>query len=300
MSTPKHTFGLTRRQAGTPQRQQPNGAKWASKNPVAVQVRPVEQLGGPTPKYREIVERKFTTYCRLSLGHPKHAVPKQVELLRQLFTLIQEADNTAAIQPYMPDDKVNNICHPSHILEKQSDFEHYFPEVQYYHDKIRTKIRLTSSISIKIIKNKIWGRIRQLNFWIDPTLIKSHETTRIGFLLYAHPDFTYRNDIVEIIKPIAVTKLENTTDFEFDAQPEKFTVVSGLEKLSEKVVMIRSTPRQSEDFQQIIIDLFAETNTTDIKSLRKYIFVPLSIVGDADKSTLQGLIRTQRNFRNNV
>ena len=36
MSTPNHTFGLIRRQAGTPQRQQPNGAKWASKNPVAV------------------------------------------------------------------------------------------------------------------------------------------------------------------------------------------------------------------------------------------------------------------------
>ena len=155
-------------------------------------------------------------------------------------------------------------------------------------------------ISNKVIKNKIWGRIRQLNFWIDPTLIKSHETSRCGFLLYAHPDFTHQHDIIKILEPIAKAKLDNLRDFEFDAQPEKLNVVSGLEKISEKVVMIRSTSRQSENFQQIMTDLFAEDNTTDIQFLRKYMFVPMSIVGDVDKSTLQGLIRPQKNFRNNV
>ena len=95
MSNPTHTFGLTRRNQTTPLRQQPNGAKWASKAPVAVLIRPVENLDGPVPTHREIVERKFTTYCRLSLGHPRHAVPKKVELLRQLFTIIHDADNTA-------------------------------------------------------------------------------------------------------------------------------------------------------------------------------------------------------------
>lgn len=103
-----------------------------------------------------------------------------------------------------------------------------------------------------------------------------------------------------MIEPIALAKLENTIDFEFDAQPEKLNVVSGLEKMSEKVVMIRSTPRQSKNFQQILTDLFVEDNTTDIKSLQKYMFVPLFMVGDSDKSTLQGLARTQHNFRNNV
>ena len=151
-----------------------------------------------------------------------------------------------------------------------------------------------------MIKNKIWGRIRQLNFWIDPTLIKSHEISRCGFLLYAHPDFTHQHDIIKILEPIAKAKLDNLRDFEFDAQPEKLNVVSGLEKISEKVVMIRSTSRQSENFQQIMTDLFAEDNTTDIQFVRKYMFVPMSIVGDVDKSTLQGLIRPQKNFRNNV
>ena len=45
------------------------------------------------------------------------------------FAIICDADNTAAIQPFLSDDKVNSICHALHILEKQSDFEHYFPKV---------------------------------------------------------------------------------------------------------------------------------------------------------------------------
>ena len=151
-----------------------------------------------------------------------------------------------------------------------------------------------------MIKNKVFGRLRQLHFWIDPTSIKCHETSHVGFLLYAHPDLTYSNDIVEILAPIAKEKLDKIRDFKFDAQAEKLNVTSGLEKISEKVVMIRSTPRQSENFQNILSTLFVNDDETNIQTLRKYMFVLIVVPVDNTKATLQGLLRTQGNFRRNV
>ena len=57
--------------------------------------------------------------------------------------------------------------------------------------------------------------------------------------------------------------------------------------------MLRSTPSHAELVQKILTTIFSTDNTTDIKTLRKYMFVPISIAGDNDKSTLYGLVRTQ-------
>ena len=108
-------FGVTSRRTRTTARQQPNGQKWVQVRQNTPKTAPVELLGGPVPVEREKVERTFTTYCRLSLGHPRKATAQKVDLLRQLFGFIQEVDGKAAIQPYLPKDSVNSICHPAHI-----------------------------------------------------------------------------------------------------------------------------------------------------------------------------------------
>lgn len=132
-------FGVANRHSRNAPRKQPSSTKWvqvqASKPPSGA----VVQLHGPVPQQREKVERKFTTYCNLSLGHPRKSTPQKVDLLRYLFSFIREVDETAVIQPYMATDTVNSVCHPSHILDKITDFEHYFPEVKYFHRRIRTK-----------------------------------------------------------------------------------------------------------------------------------------------------------------
>ena len=281
-------------------RTHPAGDRWISVHNTAPAVRETESLDGPMPAKREQVERKFNTYCAIHLGHPRNAAPKKVYLLRHLYNLIKMADDTAAIQPYLPDDKVNSICHATHISEKIKDFEHYFPEVKYYNNRIRTKCRLSTNIPIKTIKNKIWADLRKHDFWVEPTSIKCYETARCGFFLYAHPDFTHRHDFVKILSPILKQNISSNLELEFDFQPEKLTVQTGLKKISEKVVMLRSTPSHSEKVQSILTNLFSENDDRDIMSLRKYMFVPISIAGDNDKVTLQGLLKTQQNFRQNV
>ena len=52
--------------------------------------------------------------------------------------------------------------------------------------------------------------------------------------------------------------------------------------------MLRSTPTHNDQVQTILTQLFTADNTTDIQTLRKYIFVPMMIAGDEDRSTLQG------------
>ena len=227
-------------------------------------MRKVESLDGPLPDTREIVERQFTTYCAVHLGHPRNAAPKKIELIRHVYNLIRMADPTAAIQPYLKSDKVNSICHAQHISENIKDFEHYFPEVKYYHDKIRTKCRFTTSISIKSIQHKIWADLRKYNFWLEPTSITSYETARCGFFLYAHPIFTHRHDFIDTLDPIFANAITAGQDFEYDVQPEKLTVTAGLNKLSEKVVMIRSVPTHVEKVQSILTNLFREPDATTI------------------------------------
>ena len=293
-------FGVTNRRNRTTARQQPSGQKWVQVSQSTAKTAPVELLGGPVPVEREKVERTFNTYCRLSLGHPRKAAAQKVDLLRQLFGFIKEVDGKAAIQPYLPTDNVNSVCHPAHILDKPTDFEHYFPEVKYFHRRIRTQCRLSTSIPIKDIKYKIFDKLRVNDFWIEPTLITSHESSRCGFFLYAHPDFTFRNDIMNVLNPILNSKIDQNIKLEFDVQPEKLNVNLNNTKLGERVVMLRSTPTHSEQVQQILTQLFTVDDATDIQTLRKYIFVPLRIAGDEDRSTLQGVLRTQQMFRLNV
>ena len=173
MSTGGRGFGLAPRQGRGHARHKPSGDRWISVHTTAPTARDVSSLDGPMPDKREKVERKFTTYCALHLGHTRNAAPKKVDLLRHLYTLIRMVDDTVAIQPYLPEDKVNSICHAMHISEKIKDFEHYFPEVKYYHNRIRTKCRISTNISIHIIKKKIWAELRKYDFWIEPTSIKS-------------------------------------------------------------------------------------------------------------------------------
>lgn len=229
----------------------------------------VESLDGPVPAKREIVERQFTTYCALHLGHPRRAAPHKVELIRHFFDLVQMADETAAMQPYMRSDTVNSVCHAHHIWENITDFEHYFPEVQYYQDKLRTKYRISTSISIRSIKHKIWAELRKHKYWVDPTSIKCYETKRCGFFSYAHPIFTHRHDFTEILDPIFKSKITTGQDFEYGIQPERLNVTAGLQKLSEKVVMIRSARTHTYKVQSILTSLFSTNDDTDIKSLRK-------------------------------
>ena len=213
-------FGVSRRSGRGPVRQQPKGSQWIQVGNSKSNIRGTEDFSGPVPGTREVVERQFTTYCALALGHPKGSTPRKVELLRKLLMHIRDADPTAAIPPYMKTDKVNSICHPSHILEKISDFEHYFPEGKYYLRRSRTKCWISTSPPIALIKNYIFNLLKANDFWIESTSISCQEASRCGFFLYTHPDLTYRFDIINTLTPILAAHIQHDIPLEFDVYLE--------------------------------------------------------------------------------
>ena len=81
-------------------------------------------------------------------------------LIWELLNIIRSADNMAAIQPFAKDDPVNSICHASHIVAKRTEYEHYFPEIKCYYKRYHTKCRITISISIQEIKDKVVDQLR--------------------------------------------------------------------------------------------------------------------------------------------
>ena len=64
--------------------------------------------------------------------------------------------------------------------------------------------------------------------------------------------------------------------------------------------MIRSSTRHNEHIQNLLTKIFDATDSTDIQTLRKYVFVPMNLSGDDSRTTMQGIVRTQQNFRKTV
>ena len=77
---------------------------------------------------------------------------------------------------------------------------------------------------------------------MNPTSIKCFETGRCGFFLYAHLDYTFCHDILTTLSLIIGAVFVENQEFEYDIQPERLTI-KGNQTVSEKVAMLRSTPR---------------------------------------------------------
>ena len=120
------------------------------------------------------------------------------------------------------------------------------------------------------------------------------------FFLYAHPDFTSRNDFTSVLTPLITANIPHNQDLEFDIQPEKLNITVGNNKVGEKVVMLRSTTRHNEQIQTFLTNLFDTDNETNIETIRKYVFVPMNFSGDESRIIMQGILRTQQNFRKTV
>ena len=299
-SNPGRGFGLRSRKSNAAQRPPPPQNRWVQVKPKSSGME-IHPLDGPAPSTRERVERKFTTYCALHLGHPKQRPPPtKIKLIREVFSILRSADKTLAIQPYLDSYKVNSVCHSSHLVDNATEFENYFPETRYYQKRFRTKCRFTSSVPLPEIKNKVFDQLRAHDFWVNPTSIKSYETERCGYFLYAHSDYSFRPDIMDLLAPLVTPLAEGNNELEFDVQPERLNIKTSTSHIGEKVVMLRTTPKYNEQIQTLLSSLYADSNTTDIGSLRKYAFIPMNIPGDVNNETAQGLLRSQQLFRQNV
>ena len=151
----------------------------------------------PMPTVREIVRYDHTTYVEFQRRNnsTRGQGLTKAAFIKNMLSLIQSVDKTAAILCYEDSQRANSICHPSHVPMEQGEFEIYFPRAYSYKGRITIKCRMTSSTALAQIKWKIRPKLEEYYYFLWPTPIKATRTAKAGWLYQAHPDLTYRDAI---------------------------------------------------------------------------------------------------------
>ena len=230
----------------------------------------------------------------------KKPPPAKVVLIRHVFNLFKMADPTVAILPYDNDNQANSICHATHVPEPAPEFAIYFPEFIHYLKRFRTKCRVTSSIPMWQIKSKLMMELRANDFWINPTSLKCQSSERCGFFLYAHPYATPHHNFRKVLNPIIAQAWTAKDTHEYDFIPENMTVTNHGDRVTARVLMLRTSPCLTQPLQTLLSKLYATTSDVNLGTLNRYKFVPITSDTSMSDETLQGLLRSQAAFKDNV
>ena len=120
------------------------------------------------------------------------------------------------------------------------------------------------------------------------------------FMLYAHPFITQQSSFRKVLDPILLTDWGENTDFEYDFQAEKLSITFNGTNVSTKVFLIRTNPKFTSHLQQTMSRIFAQDSTTELGTLHRYKFIPLTSNAVVPDDMLQGLLRSQKAFSENV
>ena len=287
-------FGLTRR-----------AGRGVSRPAATTQWTPVRKLpafvndGGtnaPPPPQRETITNKYTIFIVIAMGHKPNKQPSRPVMIRHMFNILRIGDNTAAILPFEADHAANSICHSMHVPENPNELAIYFPDFQYYMKRYRTKCRITTTVPMWMIKQRIIDQLRTNDYWINPTTIKSKVSERCGFFLYAHPYLSQQSDFRKIINRIIQAQNGTEDDSAYDLIAETFTVMANGIKDSARVLILRAAPSFNGKLQEMMTSIYSATSTEDLGTLSRYKFVPSTSNNTVTDDTFLGLVRAQTMF----
>ena len=165
------------------------------------------------------------------------------------------ADQTAAILPCEADNTANSICHATHVPEPAAEFAIYFPEFVHYLKRFRTKCRITSSIPMWQIKSKVMLELIAQDFWVNPTSLICKSSERCGFFLFAHPFATPHQNFLKVLNPIIEREWTSNDSHEYDFVPKNLTVTNHGERVTARVLMLRTSPCLTQLLQTLLSKL---------------------------------------------
>ena len=226
--------------------------------------------------------------------------PAKPQLARHLLSILRMGDARLAIQPYDTTSKANAICHATHIPNDPKEFAIYFPEFTHYLKRYRTKCRITSEIPVWQIKSKVFASLKANDFWMNPSVIKCLTSEKCGFFLYAHHFITQQSDFRRILDPLLKSEWGENEDHEYDFQAETLRVNHQNQRIISKVFMLRSNPKFTSKLQQTLSRIYANTNDTNLDTLSRYKFIPLTSNAVVSDEMLLGLVRSQNAYCDNI
>ena len=271
----------------TPSPQKPNG-KYAN------------LYTSPVPAQREIVRNVHVGFCdcqRKFNAYNGLKITKTV-FMKNILALIQRADKHAAIIGYKDEIKINSLCHPNHVPHDNDEFEKYFPRTYNGKGNMVIKCRFTTSIPLIDIKKKIRSELVEYNYFLWPTMLRATRTGKLGWLFLAHPDFTQRHEIAQILQPLIKTHFG--TERELQAVPETETITVANKKIQQRVLMLRCAYDDVDDLREFLTTVFSPTSTYNIGYSARYTFIPTQPVADCTIEDLQSILDQQQIFHQNV
>ena len=164
----------------------------------------IVNLQKPMPNVREIVRYEHTTYVEFQRRNnsTRGQGLTKAAFIKNMLSLVQSVDKTAAIICYEDSSGTNSIYHPSHVPMEQDEFEIYFPRAHAHNGRITIKCRMTISTALAQIKWKIRPKLEEYYYYLWPTTIKAIRTVKSGWLYQAHPDLTHRYAIRNALAPL--------------------------------------------------------------------------------------------------
>ena len=142
--------------------------------------------------------------------------------------------------------------------------------------------------------------LRANDFWVNPTSLKCQSSERCGFFLYAHPYATPHQDFRKVLNPIIEREWTANDTHEYDFVPENLTVTNHGDRVTARVLMLRTSPCLTHLLQTLRSKLYATTSEVNLGTLNRYKFVPITSDTSMSDETLQGSLRSQTTFKENV
>lgn len=248
----------------------------------------------PVPPQRGNITNKFTTFCVIALGYPRNKPPPpKVALMRQFLVILRMGDDQVAILPYDDTSQENSISAAAHVPTTPAASAIYFPEFTHYLKRHRTKGRITSAIPMWLIKSTVFSELRANDYRINPTSLKCQDSEKCGYFLYTHPYMTQQLDFRQVLDPILRDDWDEHKDYEYDFQAEKLSVTFNEQTGTAKVFLIRSSPKFTSKLQQTLTRIYADDSDTNLETLHRYKFVPLTSTAVVSDEMQVGLLRSQ-------
>lgn len=135
---------------------------------------------------------------------------------------------------------------------------------------------------------------------MNPTSMVCQTSEKYGFFLYAYHFITQQSDFRRVLDPVLKAEWGDDIDYEYDFQAETIVItVNGIKVIS-KVFLLRSNPKFTSKLQQTLSRVYAITSEVNLDTLHRYKFIPLTSNAVVSDSMLQGLLRSQNNYAQNV
>ena len=141
-----------------------------------------------------------------------------------------------------------------------------------------------------MVKSKIPPLLKANDFWTNPSVMKCQTSEKCACFLYAHHFITQQSDFRNLLDPILEKDWGVHTDHEYDFLAETLTVAHEGTTLSAKIFLLRTNPKFTTKLQQTLSRIYAVDNETNLETLSRYKFIPLTTDTVISSEMLLGLV----------